>query len=243
MQITDEAIILSTSKYGENSGIACILTESHGIYKGLVRGITGKRQRGIYQSGNIIEAIWRARLSEHLGNLSAGLIHAGAMMLMDEPVKLAALSSLCAMLETTLQERDPVPTIYHDFKTLLKELGAGDNNWHKTYVLLELELLAQLGFGLDLTTCAATETTEDLIYVSPKSGRAVCRIAGRPYADKLLKLPEFLLADLQEEKEISCAEINEGLNLCSYFFDKYFFAPHNIHQPQARARFVAMLKY
>ena len=112
MQLNFEAIILSTAKYGENSGIACVLTEEHGIYKGLVRGITGARQRGIYQPGNFIEATWRARLSEHLGNLSAGLIHPGAMPIMDNPLKLAALCSLCSTIEISLQERDPAPTIY-----------------------------------------------------------------------------------------------------------------------------------
>lgn len=239
MQLTDEAIILSSSKYGENSGIVCALTENNGVYKGLVRGITGKTQRGIFQPGNIVELTWRARLSEHLGNFSAGLIHSGAVGIMDEPIKLAALSSLCATLEATLQERDPAQTIYAHFQQFLSQLAA--DSWQKSYVMLELELLNQLGYGLDLSECAATGTTHELIYVSPKSGRAVSRSAGLPYCDKLLKLPDFLLEEATTHQPLPTS-INDGITLCGYFLDKYYFSPNNITQPQARARFAGMLK-
>lgn len=242
MQFTDEAMVLSASKYGENSGIACILTQNHGIYKGLVRGITGARQRGLYQPGNMIEATWRARLAEHLGNLTAGLIHASGMAVMDNPIKLAALSSLCSTLEVTLQERDPAPEIYKSFKSFIAQLSSDSYEWQKSYILLELELLAQLGFGLDLGSCAATGTSEDLIYVSPKSGRAVCRDAGKPYCDKLLKLPAFLIHHVHMGEKTLVSQIDEGMHLCSYFLNKYFFAPHNISQPHARARFTTMLR-
>lgn len=242
MQFTDDAIVLSARKYGENSGIACVLTANHGIYKGMVRSITGSRQRGLYQPGNMIEATWRARLSEHLGNLTAGLIHAGGVAVMDSPMKLAALSSLCSMLEVTLQEREQASEIYHSFKSFITELSSDHWDWQKSYVLLELELLTQLGFGLDLTCCAATGAAEDLIYVSPKSGRAVCREAGKPYSDKLLKLPEFLISSSHRIEKTIASQIHDGLDLCSYFLDKYFFAPHNILQPHARARFTTMLK-
>lgn len=238
MQITDEAIILSTNKFGENSGITCVLTENHGIYKGLVRSITSKRNRGVYQPGNIIEMTWRARLSEQLGNLSAGLLYSGATAIMDNSVKLAALSSLCATMESTLQERDPAPSIFNAFKLFLHQVASDGDNWQKSYVLLEMELLNQLGYGLDLTECAATNTSEELVYVSPKSGRAVCKAAGMPYHDKMLKLPEFLLNDAVNYTN---EHIKEGITLCGYFLDKYFFVPHNIKQPQARARFSKMI--
>jgi DNA repair protein RecO (recombination protein O) len=199
MQLSFEAIVLSAVKYGENSAIACILTENHGIYKGLVRSITGAAQRGLYQPGNVIEAIWRARLSEHLGNLTAGLLHAGGACAMGEPLKLAALSSICSILESTLQERDPAPTIYQHLRLFLTQLGSENDIWQQSYILLELELLAQLGFGLELSSCAASGAVEDLIYVSPKSGRAVCREAGLPYHDKLLRLPEFILESINNQ--------------------------------------------
>jgi len=254
MQLNFEAIVLSAVKYGENSGIACLLPENHGIYKGLVRGITGVRQRGLYQPGNVIEANWRARLAEHLGNLTAGLLHAGGVAVMDAPLKLAALSSICSVFEATLQERDPVPTIYQGFKSLIGQLGDDNPIWRQSYILLELELLAQLGFGLELSSCAASGVVDGLIYVSPKSGRAVCREAGLPYHNKLLKLPEFILDSINAplimiagginfgRASATIAQINDGMNLCGYFLDKYFFAPHNIKQPNARARFAAMLQ-
>lgn len=247
MQLTDEAIILSSNKYGENSGIVCALTENNGIYKGLVRGITGKTQRGTYQPGNVVDLTWRARLSEHLGNFSAGLLSSGAVSIMDNPIKLAALSSLCATLEATLQERDPANTIYSHFRGFLSELGSNSASWEKTYVRLELELLSQLGYGLDLTECAATGSADDLIYVSPKSGRAVSRDAGLPYCDKLLKLPNFLISascnDVAENNTgKESLQVNDGLVLCSYFLNKYYFVPNNIQQPQARMRFVGMIQ-
>ncbi len=247
MQFIDEAIVLSASKYGENSGIACIFTQKHGIYKGMVRGITSKNQRGLYQPGNIIEATWRARLAEQLGNFNAELVHAAAIMVMDSPLKLAALSSLCAILEATLQERDSAPGIYKSFKAFISQLINNNSAWYESYVLLELELLAQLGFGLDLSECVATGALEDLIYVSPKSGRAVCRDAGQPYCDKLLKLPAFLINKPANQENLpndtnSLRQINDGIILCGYFLDKYFFSPHNIRIPQARARFAQLLK-
>jgi DNA repair protein RecO (recombination protein O) len=238
MKFNDDAIILSAHKYGENSGIACVLTENYGIYKGMVRNITSNKQRGIYQPGNVVEINWQARLSEHLGNFSAGLIHCTAAMIMDKAIKLSALSSMCAMIEITAQERDPVPNIYQSFKTFLQQLEVHGQYWQKSYILLELELLSQLGYGLDLSECAATGTSSDLIYVSPKSGRAVSRSAGEPYCNKLLKLPFFMIDNSHHSTP---ARINEGLVLCNYFLNKYFFSPYNIKEPQARIRFVAML--
>lgn len=239
MQITDEAIILSANKFGENSGIITVLTENHGIYKGLVRGVSGKNNRGIYQVGNIVEMVWRARLSEQLGNLSAGLVCSGSGMAMDNPIKLAALSSLSATIEAALQERDPAPTIFGYFKLFINHIRMENDEWQKTYILLEMELLGQLGYGLDLSVCAASNTRDDLVYVSPKSGRAVCRQAGLPYHDKMLKLPPFLLNNTEKYTE---AHIKEGIILCSYFLDKYFFIPHEIKQPRARVRFTNMMQ-
>jgi DNA repair protein RecO (recombination protein O) len=239
MQFIDEAIVLSSGKFGENSGIACVLTSQHGIYKGLVRGISSKQNRGIYQLGNVVEITWRARLSEHLGSLSAGLLYSGAGCIMGNPERLAALSSLCAIFATTLQERDPVIPLYKSLRTFLGMLAEADENWQKSYVLLELELLSQLGYGIDLSECAATGTRDNLIYVSPKSGRAVCAESGAPYHDKMLKLPQFVS---EESSSHTTLEINDGLALSGYFLDKYFFAPHNIPQPQARRRFVSMYK-
>ncbi len=237
MEINDEAIILSSRKYGENSGIVTAITKNHGLYKGLVKGITSTKQRGIYQQGNIVELVWRARLAEHLGNISASLLSTNLALIMTNPTKLAALSSICSILELTIQEREAVSEIYFDLQQLLNNIKYNNYNWKKDYILLELKLLAQLGFGLDLSSCAANGSTQNLAYISPKSGRAVSLEAGAPYANKLFNLPEFIISN---STNISQQQIKEGLMISGYFLEKYFFQPHNIKSPTSRIRFVEM---
>ncbi|MDE3061267.1 MAG: DNA repair protein RecO [Pseudomonadota bacterium] len=192
MHWADTAIILSVRKYGENSAILRVLTKSHGVWGGVVRGSHSKATRGVIQPGNIINASWQARLPEQLGSFKAELLEAGAALIMQEAARLAALTSACAIVEAALPERHPYEklyTLFHGFLDTLK----GSDDWPEEYVRLELALLAESGFGLDLSRCAATGATEELIYVSPRSGRAVSRKAGEPYKEKLLRLPEFLL--------------------------------------------------
>lgn len=237
-QWNDNAIILSSSKYGETSSIISLLTEQHGLYKGLVRGVSNKKNRGIFQPGNAVEATWKARLPEHLGTVSAELTTSYAAILMMDASKLAALSSLCAMCEALLPERDPCSLIYQQVHALLTLLQHGQHiDWPLQYVRIELLLLAHGGFGLDLTECAATGCTENLLYVSPKSGRAVSREAGEPYKEKLLPLPSFLLK-MAENKPISGEDIAKGLALTGFFLDKYNFAPYGKTLPAARERLV-----
>lgn len=239
MQWTDKAIIINSRKYGESSGIISVLTHSHGLYKALVKGITGKKQCGIFQTGNLIDATWRGRLPEHLGNLSAELVTPYAALLLREQQKLAALSSVCAILEATLPEREVCSDIFELILKFIECLNY-DENWLHEYVKIELYLLAHLGFGLDLSECAATGTTNDLTYISPKSGRAVCTEAGAPYKSKLFSLPQFFISE--ENCLPPQTEIMEGLEICAYFLDKYIFSPHNNMLPIARTRFGEMMK-
>lgn len=238
MEITDEAIVLSKEKYGESSGIVCLFTSKHGVYKGLVRGISSKKNRGIYQIGNLVEATWRARLAEHLGNISAELFVPSAIHVMDSPTKLAALRSICAVVTSTFHERDPSIEAYNALRLFLSKLTNNSSDWQKHYIITELNILTQTGYGIDLLECVDTGTTENLIYVSPKSGRAVCAASGKPYHDKLLQLPQFLIDEKLSHNE---NDIKNGIKLSSYFLDKYFFTPHNVTQPEARARFISLL--
>ncbi|MCE3232817.1 MAG: repair protein RecO [Rickettsiaceae bacterium] len=238
MQWTDTAIILTTSKHGESSGVVSLISAQHGFFKGLVRGISSKKQCGIYQSGNLVEATWKGRLAEHLGNFTAELITPNAALLLSCPTRLAALSSVCSLLESTLAEREPAPEIFaylHNLITALKN----DDNWQVQYVLLEIELLSHLGFGLDISSCAATGATDNLTYVSPKSGRAICEDAGRPYHDKMLKMPLFL--QNSQNQHFNTQELKNGLELCAYFLEKYIFKPNNSRLPVARMRFAEMM--
>lgn len=250
MQINDEAIMLSCQKYSENSAIVTVFTENHGIYKGLVRAKSSSKQRGIYQIGNILEVTWRARLAENLGNIEAQLLEPVAAKLMDKPFALSALVAFTALLEATLAERDKVRVIYHKFKLLINQLvtNEGENQkfiskWLQEYILLELALLKELGFGLELDSCAATGANDNLAYISPKSGRAVCKEAGLPYEDKLFSLPRFMNNETNdcELDLLDMNDIRQGLKISNYFFNKFFFHSHDIRQPYACARFYQMV--
>jgi DNA repair protein RecO (recombination protein O) len=235
MEWSDHGIILSARRHGEGSLIVQLLTERHGRHAGLVRGGTGKRTRGVYLPGNTVSATWRARLADHLGNYSCELLGSRAAALLDDPVKLAGLSSLCAVAEIALPEREAHPAVYRGFMIVLDAFEAGD--WHAPYVRWELGLLAELGYGLDLARCAATGRNDALAYVSPRSGRAVSLSAGEPYRDRLLPLPPFLIG----ATTASAADVQAGLRLTGYFLETRLFGPEGRALPAARQRLVDRL--
>lgn len=230
MHWTDTAIVLSCRKFGENGAILRLLTSRHGVYGGVVRAAHSKTNRGNIQPGNVVNAAWQARLQEQLGTLTLELLTPHAAHLMADPARLAALTSACALVETCLPERHPYPHMFAAMQMFLTRLQASDH-WQQAYVELELALLAEAGFGLDLSRCAATGTTADLVYVSPKSGRAVCRHAGAPYHDKMLPLPGFLRGTGETAHDIA-----EGLSLTAYFLEHWLLEPHGRKMPAARQR-------
>jgi DNA repair protein RecO (recombination protein O) len=237
MDWTDDGIVLSAKKHGETSVIVTILTRGHGRHLGLVRGGVGKRQRGILQPGNRVDARWRARLPEHLGAFTCELTKAFAATVLKDPVKLAGLSAACAMAEGTLPEREPHQPVFDGLLALLGTIG--DEDWPSAYVKWEMGLLGELGFALDLSACAATGTNDQLVYVSPKSGRAVSLAAGEPYKEKLLALPDFLLSpDTAGPPE----EVADGLKLTGYFLERNVFQLANRSLPAARTRLVEKLR-
>jgi DNA repair protein RecO (recombination protein O) len=234
MQWQDDAIILSARPHGETSLILQLLTRERGRHAGLVRGARRARGRGAYETGNRVTAAWQARLADHLGMLRCELLRGCAADLIDDPARLACLAAAAAMAETALPERAAVPGAFAGLVALLDSLAA-DRLWRAAYVAWELALLAELGFGLDLSRCAATGATDDLVYVSPKSAQAVCRAAGAPYRDKLLKLPSFLLTDGAPHE---AGDIRDGLTLTGFFLERHVFQPFGRALPAARARFV-----
>lgn len=238
MDWSDEAIVLSARKHGESAAIVTLLTRSNGRYSGLVHGGSGSRARGIYQTGNLVSADWRARLSEHLGTMSCELLRPYAAALMTERLPLLALISAGALLERLLPEREPHPETFDRFQALIESLGDGPY-WVVGYVHWERALLDDLGYGLDLTTCAATGTTDDLIYVSPRTGCAVSAAAGAPYQDKLLKLPNFLLGSAPSA---TAQEIHDGLRLTGHFLARCAKDADTGDLPPARAQFVDRLR-
>ena len=230
MHWTDDGIVLSARPHGESSAVVQLLTRGQGRHAGLVRGGQGKRARGIYQPGNLVAANWTARLAEHLGNYTCELLESHAARVLDDPPRLAALSAAAAVSEAALPEREPHPACFEGFLALLAALP-GDH-WAEVYVRWELALLAELGFGLDLESCAAGGANDQLAYVSPKSGRAVSLAAGEPYRDKLLPLPGFLIG----RGGGGAAEVEQGLALTGFFLERHVFAPHHRDLPAARRR-------
>jgi DNA repair protein RecO (recombination protein O) len=231
MEWRDTGFVLAARRHGESALIVELLTSEHGRHGGLVRGGQSPRRRALLQPGNSLAASWRGRLPEHLGTLECELVEAHAARLLNDPDRLAALGAATALLLTALPEREPHGDLYRSFAGLLAALDSGPL-WAQSYVAWECELLAGLGFGLDLKNCAATGTNDDLAYVSPRSGRAVSREAGLPYHDKLLPLPGFLWREAPASRE----EILAGLALTQYFLLHHVLAPHAGKLPEARER-------
>ncbi len=231
MEWRDEGIILSVRLHGETSVIADILTATRGRNLGLIRGGRSRQQRPILQQGNIVSAQWRGRLEDHLGSFSIEPLHFRAGALIDEPLKLAGLTTLTALAQL-LPEREPHPRIYAALRLTLDALD-DDDVWPALLVRWEMGLLDELGFGLDLARCAATGSVDDLVFVSPRSGRAVCRSAGEPYRDRLLGLPGFLMG--RQAGVPTDADVLAGLKLTGYFLDRHVFDPRGVAVPESRS--------
>lgn len=242
MEWRDPGIVIMVRKHGESSAIVGLLTRENGRHVGLVRGGQSRRRQGVLQVGNLVSASWRARLSEHLGSYTLEPLRDFAALIMDDPLRLKAACAAAALLNTALAERDPHPDLYDASLNLMENLAAAPDAGTMTapaaYVRWEVVLLRCLGFGLDLEACAATGRRDDLIYVSPKTGRAVSRDAGRPYHDRLLSLPPFLV-DPDAAPQVE--DIRKGLSLTGTFLERHHFAAEGRRQPAARDRFVAAL--
>jgi DNA repair protein RecO (recombination protein O) len=236
MDWIDEGIFLGAKPLGEANAVAELFTLGHGRHLGLVRGGRSRRLRPLLQPGNLLRVTWRARLSEHLGGFNVEMIEAHAARALDDAAALAAIGSL-AGLARLLPERDPHPQLYAD---ALHVIGAFDapRLWPALLVRWELLLLQELGFGLDLSECAATGGDSDLVYVSPRSGRAVSREAGQPYDAKLLKLPAFLRDDNAASGK---SDLLSGFALTGYFLERDVLAPHGLAMPETRERLIGLL--
>lgn len=239
MEWTDEGFVLATRRHGERGLVVHALTRRHGRHAGLVRGGQGRRTGTVFQIGNRLALVWKARLAEHLGALTGELLHGHAARFIDDSTRLACLAASAAMAEAALPEREPHPRMFEGFANLCDALDR-DEGWARGYVEWELALLAELGFGLDLSRCAATGKADELSFVSPKSGQAVSAEAGAPYHGKLLRLPPFLLPQRVESRPGS-RDLLDGLTLTGYFLERRVFAPHGRKLPAARGRFVDAL--
>ena len=208
----------------------------HGVYKGLLT--LNKKTRNQIQVGNIVHATWRARLEEHLGSYYCELLKPLSMAVIGNKLKLTSVLSLCSLLSSCLPDRVLEAKIYDNSRSYLLSLR-DHKNWLTEYIKLELSLLQEMGYGLSLDSCAATGLSDNLYYVSPKTGNAVSKEAGAPYQDKLFLLPSFL--NKEEVEEVSYKDIIDALKITSYFIDKELYKPHNKQIPSARIRFAELI--
>jgi DNA repair protein RecO (recombination protein O) len=230
MDWTDDAIILHVRPHGETSAVAEVFARGEGRYLGLVRGGRSRKLRPILQTGNLVKAHWRARLSEQLGFFVVELAEPFAARAMDDRTALAAIGVL-AVYAGLLPERDPHPGLFDLGVLLLRHLDDFEI-WPQLLVRWEVMLLSDLGFGLDLEICAATGVREGLTYVSPKSGRAISAAAGEPYKERLLRLPPFLATS--SAAPIPARDLADGLRLTEFFLDRHVFEPRGAKLPEGR---------
>ena len=237
MDWTDQGIVLGRRRHGESAAVVTLLTREHGRHAGLVRGGSGKRGSALYQTGNLLQAHWRARLAEHLGTLTAELTDGIAARALDDPLRLAAVTAATALLDAALPEREPHPQLFDATLALLRTVASATDTsaWGADYARWEVQCLADMGFGLDLGSCAATGVSEGLAYVSPRTGRAVSGEAGTPYKDKLFALPPFLAAPGVAG---DAAGIAAALRMTGHFLERHVLGPHDRKLPPARMRFV-----
>jgi len=237
MQWTDEGIVLGVKRHGETSGILEVMTRAHGRHLGLVRGGFSSRLKPILQPGNSVSATWRARLDEHLGNFTVEPVALRAANFFGASHAVYGVSHLAALMRL-LPERDPHESLHDALIAVLDRLDDASVA-APLVVRFELQLLAELGFGLDLAQCAATGSSGDLIYVSPKSGRAVSREAGEPWADRMLRLPAFLR---EEDASAASRDLADGFALTGFFLSRYVLEPRGLALADERAHFIAALE-
>ncbi|MFV9875752.1 MAG: DNA repair protein RecO [Rickettsiales endosymbiont of Dermacentor nuttalli] len=235
MQLTDLAIFLSAKKHGENNAIASILTKQYGLYNGIIKNVNSKKLNSLYQSGNIVSSTWKARLSEHLGSLQLELVEPLPYNILNDKIKIFAFSGICNILRQILPERVPEERLFNEFRNIVSLAKSNGENWLAKYIMFELLLLFELGFGLDLSECAVTGRVDNLYYVSPKSGRAVSKTIGEPYHEKLFILPQFFLEPKNCDK-ISYEELKHGLAITGYFIEKHLLTPKYITLPLSRTK-------
>ena len=234
MEWSDEGIVLGLRPFGENGAILEALTREHGRHAGLVRGAMSKRVKGALEPGNMVKLGWRGRLDQQLGGYTVELSTARAAQFFDDALKLGGLQSACAICAALLPERELHLRVFEGLEQLLAKIGERTSPaWVEDYVRFELVLLEDLGFGLDLAECAVTGGTNDLRFVSPKTGRAVSTGAAEPYRDRLLRLPGFLAP---ENMPLAANDLVDGLALTGFFLDRVALE-HGVALPQARARF------
>lgn len=237
MRFTDEGYIINLRKHGESSLILTVLTREHGKVTGYVKNCLHKRNLGVYQLGNRLQIEAYSRVDENMLSLKAELLEPCAVNFISDARKLAALSSLCELCNAAMPELSPLDRFFYYIESFFNLIN--EDNWIVHYCFFEFYLLDALGIGLDLSECAATGTTENLAYVSPKSGRAVCEEAGFVYKEKLFAYPHFIVSGNYTP---AASEMADLLKMTEFFLTKNFFQTHGLKFPQNRANLLNQLE-
>lgn len=238
MEWTEDAIVLGARPFGEGKLVAEVFARSHGRFGGVVHG--GRRAAPALQAGNLVHVTWKARTGDQLGFFSPlDLVEAHAARVMEDRAALAGLASAISLIRIGGAERQAYPGLYDALTLLLENFGDGEF-WPPIYARFELGLLSELGYGLDLERCAITGETENLAFVSPRTGRAATAEAGEPFADKLLRLPPFIL---DPEVPIEEGDVADALALAGYFLERRVFDHVGQGMPEQRRRLIEALGY
>lgn len=238
MEWVDDAIVLGARPFGEGKLVAEVFAREHGRFGGVVHA--GRKSQPILQSGNVVHCGWKARLAEQLGFFQPlELAEPHATRLLDDPIALAGLSSAVALIRGATPERHAYPQLYDALMVLLEAMPQNEI-WPALYARFELGLLAALGYGLDLSRCAVTGESENLGWVSPRTGRAATVEAGAPHADVLLKLPRFLV---DPDAELESGDVAHAFALSGYFLERRLFDVKGEGMPEQRRRLIERLGF
>lgn len=238
MDFTEDAFVLSARPHGDTGVVVDLLTEGQGRRAAYVAGGASRRMKPFLQPGARVVAEMRARTSDHLGSARLEPVGEGPSALFDDPLALTGLAAAAAVAQGALPEREPHPGAFLAFEALMSAFVMPDV-WPAVFVRFEAGLLEDLGFGLDLSRCAVTGAMDDLIWVSPRTGRAVSREAGAPYADKLLRLPPFMLG---AQAGLGEGDIGAGFDLTGHFLEQFVFHPMDRPLPPARVWMIDKLR-
>ena len=234
-------IVIGTAPIGEGDAVLAVLTEDHGLHRGLVRGAASRRNRAAWEIGNVVGLTWRARLADQLGTFTGEPVGTPYAAVADQPLHLAILASSCAVARRSLPERSACPDVFAGLLLLLARLGVGQPAPLALLVRWEVTLLAELGFGLSLDRCGVNGSTRDLPYVSPRTGRAVSRSAAVGWEERLLRLPAFLTEGAADVVPRS-RELSDGLALTGHFLSREVFEARNLDLPASRLRLASMVQ-
>ena len=232
MNLTDEGIAIGVKKFSDSTNLMKILTKDNGIYSGLIRIKKNQGNSGVNIPGNTLSVNWRARLSEHLGFFNTELIKSRSSNYLNSSINLEVLNSICSLMDI-FPEREECIDLYNIIEELLDNLN-NTRLWPFLYIKFELLFIERMGYGLDLSSCAVNGSTDNLNWVSPKTGRAVSALGAKGWEDRLLKLPEFL--GQNEIKSVSKADLLDSLKLTEFFLIKRVYSQHAKNLSSSRKR-------